>query len=74
MKTIYLRQKRSGNFEFSDKRESTHKFNSKKALLEFWNKNMNGYFAKKVIKATYSRSQTYFDNFNEFWNNIKKYY
>ena len=36
MKTTYLRQKRSGNFEVSNKKEATHAFRTKKELLTFF--------------------------------------
>lgn len=36
MKTVYLRQKRSGNFEVSNRKEATHKFNTKKELVNFF--------------------------------------
>jgi len=71
MKTIYLKQKRSGNFELTNKKNSTHKFNTKKNALSFWNENMKGYSAKKIIKATYRKSQTYFSTVEELLNFIK---
>jgi len=42
MKTIYLREKRSGNYEFSNRKKATLKFTTKKALREFWENKIDG--------------------------------
>jgi hypothetical protein len=78
MKTIYLRLKKSGNFEFSTKKEATHKFKSLKEFrLWFENKRENynqtsAMWFGKLIKATYSQVQTYFNNFEEVAKYLKK--
>ena len=66
---IYLREKRSGNFEISNKENSTIKFKTQKAFKEWYK---NNYRYGKIIKATYSRSQTYFNSAQEVINFIKK--
>ena len=64
---IYLRKKTSGNFEISDKENATEKFKTQKAFkLQF-----NDYSVGKIIKAKYSRSQTYFGTVAEFLKFIK---
>jgi len=68
MKTIYLRQKRSGNFEFSNRQEATEKFTTKKSFIDFTKSIYDG----KIIKATYRMSQTYFYNGTEAYDFIKK--
>ncbi len=69
MKTIYLREKRSGNFELCSRKEHTHKFRTWKDLQEWYN---NLYWTSRVIKATYRLSQTYFNEFEELKSFIKK--
>jgi|19_taG_2_1085344.scaffolds.fasta_scaffold00221_20 hypothetical protein len=66
---IYLREKRSGNFEISNKKEATVKI-FKKNFSSFWNDNIKRR-RKKIIKGTYSKSQTYFSTSAEFLNYIK---
>jgi len=68
MKTIYLRQKRSGNFELSTRENHTHKFTTWKALHAWFNDLYRG----RVIKAQYRLSQTYFNSFDELKTFIKK--
>ncbi len=76
---IFLRKKSSGNFEFVAKKEdATHIFNTIDELRQ-WCKNPrqdNGLWFGKLIKATYSRSQTYFStfNFDEIEKFVKKHY
>lgn len=73
MKTIYLREKKSGNFEFSTKENATLRFNTKKAFKEWFEshpKHQSRCFSKTthygyIVKATYSQSQTYFYTFTE---------
>ena len=66
MKTIYLKELRSGNFEISNKKEATHKFATQKAFKEFYRPSFrrgSGRFQKTfgaLIKASYRLSQTYF--------------
>jgi hypothetical protein len=67
MKTIYLREKKSGNFELSNRQEHTHKFKTWTALQDFY-RNLYG---SKIIKAEYSRSTIYFNSFNQLKALIK---
>lgn len=67
MKTIYLREKRSGNFELTGNRnEATHKFNKVSDVKDFFERN-----ARRIIKASYRLSQTYYDSteFKKFREN-----
>ena len=75
MGTIYLRQKRSGNYEFSNKDNYTHKFKTQKSFKEFYENNLKrrNYSGNKIIKACYSRSQTYFYDCQEVLTFIKKH-
>lgn len=87
--TIYLREKKSGNFEVSTKTEATHKFKSKKSLKTFFdgetelkviNDNGKKVLRKvrvsspetngKIIKNTYSRSQTYYESGEDFLKSL----
>ena len=72
MKTIYLREKKSGNFEIVtgkfNQAEHTHKFKTWTALQDFYQK----LYGSKIIKAEYGRSTTYFNSFNEVKAFIKK--
>jgi hypothetical protein len=68
MNTIYLRQKRSGNYELSNRKNHTHKFTTWKALKEFFD---TIYFGR-IIKAEYRLTQTYFNTFDELKTFIKK--
>ena len=61
MKTLNLREKKSGNFEITTKENATHTFKTKKSLVNFY-ANLG---RSKVIKATYRLSQVYFSNVNE---------
>ena len=73
MKTIYLRQKRSGNYEFSTKLNATHSFKTQKAFKEWYNNERPSRYGKcSIIKATYRLSQTYFCNAEEVLAYIKK--
>ena len=71
MKTIYLRRKASGNYEIvtgkPNQKEHTHKFRTWKALQEFY----RDMYSRKVIKAEYRLSNTYFQSFAELKNFIK---
>ena len=71
MKTIYLREKKSGNFEIEtgkfNQAEHTHKFKTWTALQDFYQK----LYGSKIIKAEYSRSTIYFNSFNQLKALIK---
>ena len=69
MKTIYLREKKSGNFEFSNKENATLAFKTQKSFKEFYK---SRYRYGKIIKSTYSKSQTYFSDVQEAIDFIKK--
>jgi hypothetical protein len=56
MKTIYLKQKRSGNFELTTPENSTNELNTPEEVISFF----RTMYGKKVIKATYRLAQTYF--------------
>jgi len=71
MKTIYLREKRTGNFEITVKGNSTHKFSTKKSFVEFFKNDLRTNGGSRLIKATYSRSQTYFCTSDEVFQSIK---
>jgi len=64
MKTIYLREKRSGNFELSNRKDHTHKFTTKRAAKEFFD-HINQNTSRQIVKATYSQSQTYFNQLQQ---------
>ena len=64
--TIFIRKKRSGNFEFTNEKSATHVFFST-SEFKAWFENLK---FGKLIKAAYSRSQTYF-NPDEFENVLK---
>jgi len=68
MKTIYLRQKRSGNYELSNRKNHTSKFTTWKALSAWYNDLYYG----RIIKAEYRLTQTYFNSFDELKTFIKK--
>lgn len=68
MKTIYLRELKSGNFEISNKKEGTVKFKTQKEIRAFF----GTLWSRKVIKARYRLSQTYFAGPEEFITFIKK--
>lgn len=83
MKTIYLRKLKSGNYELSNKKDATEKFNTKKALKEFfeslknkttnvWDRHYQEFKPCRIVKAKYSQTQTYFESFTELYNYIKK--
>lgn len=87
MKTIYLRQKSSNNFEVSTRKEATHTFKTKKELVEFfdgafekreYNGSMVNFRVKhpmthgRIIKETYRLSQTYYSSGLDFYNSLKK--
>jgi len=77
MKIIYLREKRSGNFEFSNRENHTHKFNTWTGLEAWYNQDrkLDSLYSGRtgqVIKAEYRKSQTYFDSFAELKTFIKK--
>ncbi len=78
MRTIYLRQKKSGNYEIADRKTATVKFTTKKALQEFWQntiENQPSYLRykdrKKIVKQTYRLSQTYYNSFADFYKTVK---
>lgn len=67
---IYLREKRSGNFELSNKEEATIKFKTQKAFKEWYVKKIG--YSQRIIKTTYRKSQTYFTSSIEVIGFIKK--
>ena len=78
MKTIYLREKQSGNFELTTRQEATHRFSTKNELKE-WFSNIYKSTEKasrklrgKVIKATYRQAQTYFYSADEIIHQLNK--
>jgi hypothetical protein len=78
MKTIYIKELRSGNFEISNKKEATHSFKTQKAFREFYKPTFYsgaGRFQKTfgaLIKASYKMSQTYFTTADEALAYFKK--
>jgi hypothetical protein len=72
MKTIYLKQLKSKNYHIGNKENFTIKFSTKKAFIEWYQKNITGYtshlhsYGSRIIKATYSQSQTYYSSAREF--------
>ncbi len=68
---IYLREKKSGNFEFTTKDNATHTFSSIDELKEWYDSRTKAFnqpsarWNGKLIKATYKQSQTYFYRFEE---------
>lgn len=73
MKTIYLREKKSGNFEFSNRKQANLKFSTKKEFKK-WFDEQHRYYSGRIIKATYSRSQTYYvsNDFENVWKKAKE--
>lgn len=73
MKTIYIRTKKSGNFEFSNKEEADLKFRTKKDLFDWFKNKRRG---NKLIKATYRLSQIYYNSyeFDTVWKRAKEIY
>lgn len=79
MKTIYLNKKRSGNYEISNRANATIKFNTIKSLNNWfdntllkektnqWDKINYCYKNARVVKATYSQTQTYFNSAKELY-------
>ena len=78
MKIIYLRQKKSGNFEITeDSKKATHKFKTQKSFREWYEgeydrKGQISCRTGKIIKATYRLSQTYFYSAQEVIDHCKK--
>ena len=72
MKTIYLRQKRSGNYELSNRKNHTSKFTTWKSLSAWYNDLYYGRRTGRIIKAEYRLTQTYFNTFEELKTFIKK--
>lgn len=67
---IYLKQLRSGNFEFSNKEESSVKFENENIFKNFVDEQLK--HNNRIIKARYSRSQTYFFSGQDALFYIKK--
>jgi len=72
--TIYLKQKKSGNYFISDKNDFDVKLTAKTVnewaklhLLGWYDYTLRKYFGNRVIKSTYSRSQKYYST-QEFIN------
>jgi len=80
MKTIYLKRKRSGNYEISTRKDFTVKFNKiselngwfnsvlSKEKTNVWDKRNRVFKISQVIKVTYSRSNTFFNSTNDLIN------
>jgi len=68
---IYIRTKRSGNFEFSNKKNADLKFKTKREFKNWFIDNMG---TGRLIKATYTQSQTYYRyfDFDAVWIRAKK--
>ena len=68
---IYIRTKKSGNFEFSNAVNADLKFRTKKELKNWFTNNMG---TGRLIKATYTQSQTYYANhdFDAVWKMAKE--
>lgn len=70
MKTLYLKEKNSGNFEISPT-PTIIKFDDEVTFTEWFKRNCNGYtkyrssYGRRIIKATYRMSQTYFYSASE---------
>jgi len=65
---IYFRQLKSGNYKLSNSSDCTTWCIDEKDLKRFW----DSLIKNRIIKATYSQSQTYFRSFDELLNKIKK--
>lgn len=74
MRTIYIKEKRTGNFEFSTKKEATHTFKTKKEFEKYFYQMYS--FGRAMIKATYRLSQTYYTKyeFDLVWSKAKNIY
>ena len=68
---IYIRTKRSGNFEFSNKKNADLKFKTKREFKN-WFTSTKG--TGRLIKATYTQSQTYYRyfDFDAVWIRAKE--
>lgn len=66
MKTIFLKQLKSGNYKLSNETDFTISFDNQSQFVDWYMKNINGTssgrrsIGSRVIKATYRLSQTYF--------------
>jgi len=65
---IYLRRKRTGNYELTNEDNATEKV-AKKNFVKWYNKNRCG---GRIIKATYRKSQTYFASAEEVLKFVNK--
>ena len=68
---IYIRTKKSGNFEFSNKKNADLKFKTKREFEKWFRTSMG---RGSFIKATYTQSQTYYANhdFDAVWKMAKE--
>ena len=57
MKTIYLREKKSGNYEFSNRENHTHKFKTQKEFREWYHK--EGIYDRKNYESYAEYSKAY---------------
>ena len=66
MKTIFLKQLKSGNYKLSNETDFTISFDNQSQFVDWYIKNINGTSSgrrsvgSRIIKATYRMSQTYF--------------
>lgn len=73
----YFKQLKSGNYKIADNTDYSIKCCNEQEVYDLWQK-CKGYTHKRcsyggrIIKATYSQSQTYFNNFNELINKLNK--
>ena len=84
MKTIYVKRKKSGNYEFSNREEATLKFRTQKSFKDWfhnvmrkeststWDRIHRKFKGAQLIKASYSQSQTYFFSADEALDYLKK--
>lgn len=66
MKTLFLKQLKSGNYKISNASDHSISFTQEDEFVKWYNENINGYslrkksYGSRIIKATYRLSQTYF--------------
>jgi hypothetical protein len=78
MKTIYLRKVKSGNFRITTEKDATVVLKTQTQARKFYESTIKPVFGtykvygSRIIKATYSQSQTYFGSFQEFFNFTQK--
>ena len=73
----YFKQLRSGNYKIADNNDYNIKCCNEQELYDLWQK-CRGYtykrrsYGSRIIKATYSQSQTYFNSFDELLKTLNK--